>query len=279
MEFELRVGCQGWRYPDWRKQAPVQASLAAPFYPFGLAPQAELYSYSRCFDLVEVDATFYGTPTAKTVEQWREETPPDFRFTLKLPRALTHEARLRRGKQTLFEFCRRAEILGDKLAAILIQLTPSFSPAELPSLERFLPHLPTTLPFAIEFRDAQWLTTATLKLLEQYQVALTLGATPWLSTAQSFLWLDQRPTDWLYLRFMGIKEGGLDTFTHLQVDRTPELTQWATRLQTLACHRYVLMDNHYQGFSPGTAMLMRQHLGLTTPPFPRDQGPQQLSLL
>lgn len=273
----LRVGCQGWRYPDWRRTGPLLDELAAPFYPQGLPESEELTHYSRCFNLVEVDATFYAIPSAKVVEQWRDATPEDFCFTLKLPRTLTHEARLQRGRQTLSDFCQIAELLGPKLAAILIQLPPSFGPKERPVLERFLGHLPKTLPFALEFRDRTWLTSDTIELLSRYQVALTLGATPWITTADSLPWLEQLPTDWLYLRFMGIKVGGITQFTHLQADHTEELQQWAKSIQNR--RGYVLMDNHYQGFSPGTVALFLRELGLTAPIFPRDQEPQQLRLL
>ncbi|WP_287127548.1 DUF72 domain-containing protein [Candidatus Cyanaurora vandensis] len=271
----IRVGCQGWRYPDWRKPG-VQ-----PFYPAHLPPAQELTAYSQTFNLVEVDSTFYAIPSAAVVEQWRDQTTPDFRFTLKLPRALTHEARLRRGRETLLTFCERAQLLGPRLAAILIQLPPSFGIAETPVLSRFLPHLPD-LPFAIEFRDPQWLNPQTQELLARYNVAWTLGETPWLSTDLSTPWLEQ-VKDWVYVRIMGQKEGGLTQFTHLQIDRDQALTTWAGSLQRLAergVRAWVLVDNHFQGFSPGTATLLKHKLKLPEYPFPSAQPPpiEQLTL-
>ncbi len=278
------VGCQGWRYPDWRVQTGVLAALAAPFYGADTRPTEELARYSQTFDLVEVDATFYAIPKASVVEQWRDQTPAPFRFTLKLPRLLTHEARLRRGQATLAQFCDRARLLGSKLAAVLIQLPPSFGVEERASLERFMPYLPTDLPFAIEFRSSPWFTLQTLELLHRYRVALTLGETPWLPSALSLAWLDHLPTDWLYVRIMGAKEGGLTRFTHLQIDREEILSTWATALRERPhLTAYVLVDNHFQGFSPGTATLLKRGLGQEERPFPCDQlpagTPVQLGLL
>ncbi|MBC8121371.1 MAG: DUF72 domain-containing protein [Gemmatimonadaceae bacterium] len=267
----IYVGCQGWRYADWRAVAPCPD--ATPFYRANTPATHELACYSRTFDLVEVDSTFYAVPQARTLEGWAAQTPQDFRFTLKLPRALTHEARLRRGRGTLLEFCKRSELLGPKLAAILIQLPPSFGTDELPALERFLPHLPAGLPFAVEFRDPGWLNWRTLELLCRHQVALTLGETPWIDTATSLPWLEHLPVDWVYVRIMGAKQGGLERFTHLQVNRDRELSEWAAALKQLALegrNACVLLDNHFQGFSPGSASLLKRKLGQPIHPFPRD---------
>jgi uncharacterized protein YecE (DUF72 family) len=274
MASSIYVGCQGWRYADWRIQAEDAGPWSAPFYVPRTRPDQELSQYSQTFDLVEVDSTFYAIPSESTVKRWAEQTPASFRFTLKLPRTLTHEDRLRRGRKTLQEFCERARLLGPKLAAILIQLPPSFSPQEFPALERFLPHLPQDLSFAIEFRDKAWLNDKTVTLLNQYQVALTLGETPWISTEVSLAWVQKLPTDWLYVRMMGLKKGGIERFTHLQVNRDRELTVWAATLQDLAAQRkqiYVLMDNHFQGFSPGSATLIKEKLGQILQPFPQAQ--------
>jgi uncharacterized protein YecE (DUF72 family) len=274
MALSIYVGCQGWRYADWRAQEEDAGPWSSPFYAPNTRADQELSQYSQTFDLVEVDATFYAIPPASTVKRWAEQTPDSFRFTLKLPRALTHEDRLRRGRKTLQEFCERARGLGPKLAAVLIQLPPSFSVQEFPVLERFLPHLPQDISFAIEFRDKAWLNTETLALLHQYQVALTLGETPWISTEVSLAWTPKLPTDWFYLRMMGLKKGGIERFTHLQVDRDCELTIWAATIQELAAQGkrvYVLMDNHFQGFSPGSATLIKEKLGQILRPFPQAQ--------
>jgi len=60
------------------------------FYPAGMKPADYLKFYSTRFQTVEVDSTFYGTPSAATVEKRYEKTPPDFVFAAKVPRIVTH---------------------------------------------------------------------------------------------------------------------------------------------------------------------------------------------
>ncbi|UFP92815.1 DUF72 domain-containing protein [Gloeobacter morelensis] len=270
----IYVGCQGWRYPDWRlASAEAVGDLRAPFYPPRLPAARELEHYARTFGLVEVDSTFYAVPQVRVVKNWAAQVPETFRFTLKLPRTLTHDYRLARGRATLSAFCECARPLGVQLAAILIQLPPSFATDEFAVLERFLPHLPADLPFAVEFRDPAWLSERTVELLAAHRIALTLGDTPWIPTPLALAWIDRLPTDWLYLRLMGSKSNGLEHFTHRQFDRTETLDAWAAAVGRLAQggkRVYVLLDNHFEGFSPGSAMLLVRKLGLAERPFPRD---------
>ena len=60
------------------------------FYPAGMKPADYLKFYSTRFQTVEVDSTFYGAPSAATVEKWYTP-PPDFVFAAKVPRVVTHD--------------------------------------------------------------------------------------------------------------------------------------------------------------------------------------------
>ena len=75
------LGTMGFSYPDW----------AGTFYPDTLAQRNYLGHYSRFFNAVEIDSTFYGTPRLTTVKRWATSTPADFRFCPKTPRMITHE--------------------------------------------------------------------------------------------------------------------------------------------------------------------------------------------
>src|SRR3954449_10888374 len=80
----VRIGCSGWQYKDWRER----------FYPKGCPQRKWLEYYSRHFDTVEVNSTFYRLAQPDAVARWVEETPPDFEFALKASRYLTHIRRL-----------------------------------------------------------------------------------------------------------------------------------------------------------------------------------------
>ncbi|NIT54716.1 MAG: DUF72 domain-containing protein, partial [Aliifodinibius sp.] len=81
---DFYIGTMGFSYKDW----------AGAFYPPGISPREYLTFYSRIFNAVEIDSTFYGTPKAGSVERWREGSPEGFRICLKVPRSITHDAGL-----------------------------------------------------------------------------------------------------------------------------------------------------------------------------------------
>src|SRR3954469_7103171 len=81
----ILIGCSGWSYPDWE----------GAFYPEGMRAGEYLEYYADRFPIVEVDSTFYRVPTARMVRGWRDRTPDDFKFALKVPQAITHQKQLR----------------------------------------------------------------------------------------------------------------------------------------------------------------------------------------
>src|SRR5437764_8942703 len=81
---ELRIGTSGWHYQHWR----------GPFYPAKLSPARMLEVYQQQFDTVEINNSFYGLPSAATLETWRDATPPGFVFAAKASRYITHLKRL-----------------------------------------------------------------------------------------------------------------------------------------------------------------------------------------
>src|SRR5215472_15356012 len=61
------------------------------FYPPGMKSPEFLSFYAKQFRAVEIDSTFYGTPRPSTVTNWKEKTPANFVFALKVPQIVTHE--------------------------------------------------------------------------------------------------------------------------------------------------------------------------------------------
>lgn len=138
-----RIGTQGWSFPDWE----------GLLYPKGLRQPDRLALYAQTFNSVEVNTTFYGVPAREAARSWYAATPEDFVFALKMPRAITHERRLRDVEPTLTQFLRSAGELGDKLGPILIQLPPYFGASGLPALSEFLRRLPVDeMRFCVEIR-------------------------------------------------------------------------------------------------------------------------------
>lgn len=252
----IRLGTQGWNYAAW----------TGPFYPDGTRAADYLTTYSRAFDTVEVDSTFYAIPAAKTVRGWASRVRSGFTFALKLPQEITHEHRLRRVDDPCQRFFDVARELGAALGPILIQLGPDFGPAELPALAEFLPTLPRDLDFAIEFRQRGWIRDDVLALLRDHEVALALVDARWIPRA-TMLELAARSTGRIaYLRWMGPNRDIVD-YSHLQVDRTAEIEAWAAVMPTIAERvrtAYGYVNNHFAGHSPETVRMLQRALGVPT---------------
>jgi uncharacterized protein YecE (DUF72 family) len=255
-----RIGTQGWNYDFWQ----------GIFYPPGTKSIDRLELYSRIFDTVEVDSTFYAMPPAGRFRSWRERTPAGFIFTAKLPRAITHDARLVGADEALFEFCDRASELEEKLGPLLVQLPPDMSPREYDAVERFVGILPAELEFAIEFRQAAWFDDRTFDLLRSWDVSLAVSVGPWLASRPARRLAAVAPGAFQYLRWMGSPRRQQLTPALLE-ERGDEVTQWAeTILAVNAPVTYAYFNNDYLGNSTESARRLQSLLGLE---------PNDLSLL
>jgi uncharacterized protein YecE (DUF72 family) len=122
------------------------------FLPRSLSPHDRLRAYATWCDAVEGNTTFYATPAKATVESWARQTAPDFRFVVKLPKAITHERRLGGGDEELRSFLEAIEPLGPRAHAVWVQLPRSFGPTDLGPLAGFLRRLPRSYRYAVEVR-------------------------------------------------------------------------------------------------------------------------------
>ncbi|MBI4635210.1 MAG: DUF72 domain-containing protein [Candidatus Rokubacteria bacterium] len=189
----IRVGTSGYNYAEWK----------GTFYPADLPAARMLAYYSERFSTVEINATFYRMPTARTLAGWSAATPAGFVFVLKAPQRITHQARLRDVEEPLGYFCDTARTLGPKLGAVLFQLPPNFK-KDLGRLADALARIPSDLRAAFEFRHASWFADDVYERLTRQNAALCVadtddGATPTVATA-----------DWGYLRLRAAEYGDDD---------------------------------------------------------------------
>jgi len=131
-----------WSYAPWQGR----------YLPPSLSPRDRLSAYASWCNAVEGNTTFYATPAVGTVRSWAEQTSPDFRFVLKLPRAISHERRLADVAEPVRAFLAAIEPLGSRAHALWIQLPPSFSPADVGALAGFLARLPREYRYCVEVR-------------------------------------------------------------------------------------------------------------------------------
>ena len=141
------VGCSGWSYTSWQ----------GPFYPSNIENSGWLEYYSHVFDYVEVDSSFYNIPSIITVNNWARRTPANFKFTVKFPRVITHDKRLKDVDKELEQFFEAISPLSNKTLALLIQLPPSMRIFEgLESLRDLVPNLEPGFRYAVEVRHPSW---------------------------------------------------------------------------------------------------------------------------
>jgi len=143
--MQLLAGTSGFSYKEW----------LGKFYPEKHPADQMLRYYAGQFATVEINNTFYRMPAETMLAHWAEEVPENFVFTLKAPRRITHEKRLREAEPDVAEFLRRAQALGGKLGVILFQLPP-YLKKDVPRLGAFLGAIPAGRRVAFEFRNDSW---------------------------------------------------------------------------------------------------------------------------
>jgi len=157
----LLIGTSGWQYQDWRPG----------LYPAKLPLRLWLERFAEAFQVVEVNNAFYRLPEKSTFQQWRERTPDDFRFAVKMSRYLTHIKRLRDPAEPVARFLGRAEALGDKLGPVLLQLPPTLK-VDVDALERTLSRFPSHVRVAVEPRHESWWIDEVRDVLKRHGAAL-----------------------------------------------------------------------------------------------------------
>jgi uncharacterized protein YecE (DUF72 family) len=237
----VRVGCSGWNYDDWRGRV----------YPPGCPPRRWLSHYATLFDTVEVNSTFYRLPRPAAVARWLEETPPEFLFTIKASRYLTHVRRLQdmdRGVERLYAaLAPLAE--SPKLGPVLWQLPANFRRDD-DRLGAALEALPAGR-HCFEFRDPSWFVPEVFGLLHAAGVALVIGDDPRRPLPEAPL-----TTDWTLIRFHHGHRGRRGNYSER------ELREWAGRIGDLRAEAEVFayFNNDWEGFAVANGLRLKRLL-------------------
>ena len=249
------------------------------FYPAGMPSSKWLSFYAQNFTCLELNTTFYATPPTERMRLWCETAGPGFRFSAKLPKAITHDAPLSQGVGLIRRFADDIAAFGSSLAVVLVQFPPTVTMGQLPALERLLAAWQSPVRLAVEFRSASWIHRETEALLRERGVA-------WVALEHD----DCPPmarviptTDFLYVRLVG-KHGRFTTESHELFDPTEELKVWLNRIRSAtgttddpgrAAIRdvYVLFNNDFAGHGPATLRRFAALAGvaLPTPPMVKIQ--------
>jgi uncharacterized protein YecE (DUF72 family) len=248
---EIRLGTQGWSYPDW----------VGPFYPPGTRPSDLLRQYARVFNTVELDSTFHAIPRREIVASWRASVSDDFVFSAKLPRVITHLKRLRGVESDLDAFLQAMAPLGDRLAVLLVQLPHDLHSDERPALEAFLQQLSGPYRWAVEVRHRSWVHPDVFDLLSQYDVAWTIVDLVGMPT------VPEVTTDFAYVRWLG--DRNLNPLSDVaEITRAENLERWSATLRDLSFRAervYGYVSDTWAGHAPASVRSLSERLGLTLP--------------
>jgi uncharacterized protein YecE (DUF72 family) len=237
----VHIGCSGWNYPDWR----------GTVYPKGVPPSRWLEHYSRIFDTVEVNSTFYRLASPTAVAHWIEQTPPEFVFALKASRYLTHVKRLTVLGQYVERFYEGIQPLvgTPKLGPILWQLPENFRRDD-ERLANALDGLPAGR-HCFEFRHESWFTPDVYSLLRAHDVALVIGDHPkWPFQAH------EMTTDWTYVRFHSGARGRRGNYSDTELEEWRQrIAGWRSRVEVFA-----YFNNDREGFAVRNAQWLERRL-------------------
>ncbi|MGZ8842533.1 MAG: DUF72 domain-containing protein [Pyrinomonadaceae bacterium] len=164
--MKLHVGTSGYSYKEWKGN----------FYPEDLPAKEMLSYYSRRLPAVEINNTFYRLPQPGMIENWRDQVPTSFRFSIKATQRITHIKRLKNCAEETKYLIETASLLGERLGVILFQLPPN-SKKDTDRLKDFLSSLPATIRAAFEFRHESWFDDEIFTLLREKDCALVVSDT------------------------------------------------------------------------------------------------------
>jgi uncharacterized protein YecE (DUF72 family) len=235
----IYVGCAGWSLP--REQWPQ-------FPPEG----THLLRYAQCLTAVEINSSFYRPHRQVTYEKWAASVSEGFRFSVKLPKSITHQHRLRDCEGLLDEFLGQCAGLGEKLGCLLIQLPPSFA-FDAALVEDFFASLRARYEgsLALEPRHASWKDAEAL--LQQARVArVAADPAPFEGSEQ--------PAGWAGLQYWRLHGSPRIYYSAYSTDWLERLAQQLQTARENGIASWCIFDNTASGAAVANALQLQQLL-------------------
>lgn len=228
----IRIGTAAWALPRTVREA----------FPTG---SSNLERYAARFDCTEINSSFYRPHRRATYARWADSVPAGFRFAVKLPKAITHEARLIDCEPLVARFAEETDGLGDKRGPILVQLPPKLA-FEPQVAAPFFALLRGFVPGEVvcEPRHASWFEPSADAMLDDSRVA-RVAADPAPVPAAAL------PGGWRGLAYFRLHGSPRPYWSSYEEDA---LTQWAARARSADAESWVIFDNTGSGAATGDAL-------------------------
>ncbi|MEF8846890.1 MAG: DUF72 domain-containing protein [Candidatus Paceibacterota bacterium] len=240
----ILIGTSGFSYSDWE----------GSFYPEDLDSGNQLEYYTKHFDTVELNNTFYHLPSKKTFVEWRERTPDDFIFTVKVSRFITHRKYLKDCSEAWLNFYERAKALKEKLGPFLVQLPPRWT-QNLERVQKFVQVLKETSPkerFAFEFRNESWFDEKVIDFFKQEE-----NITLCMADSQKWPSVEETTGNFVFMRFHGPGKVYRSKYSE------QELKQWAAEIEQYLEQNldvYCYFNNDYSEYAIDNAKALAELL-------------------
>ncbi|QXG38831.1 DUF72 domain-containing protein [Pseudomonas viridiflava] len=233
------IGCAGW-------------SLARQYWPVFPDEGTHLQRYAARFNAVEINSSFYRPHRPETYARWAESVPEGFRFSVKLPRTISHELRLHDCESLLRGFLEQCTQLGDKLGCLLIQLPPSFRYAA-DIAQRFFALLRECYAghVVLEPRHDSWLQAQPL-LVEQRIGQVAADPSP-VSGGDI-------PAGWEGVRYWRLHGSPQIYYSAYGADRLATIAEQLRRSEQEGAETWCLFDNTASGAAVGDALVLQEQL-------------------
>ncbi len=250
--IKLYIGCAGWECKDW----------IGLFYPKKLPSRDHLEFYAKFFNVLEINSTFYNLPSEQVIMSWSNAVPDDFLYLIKMWRNISHDFDSLDFHERMDIFFERFRPLEDKIFGYLLQLPPWFKHSDkyLEKVKGFIRNHPSQKFLILEFRDNSWFKT---ELISQfYSEKNTIISTTYLENLIPFYYPNQQ---FYYIRLIGDRQ--LKIFNRIQRDQNEILDELHEHLSELKktpkiFKIFIIVNNHFTGFAPETANLLKKKFGL-----------------
>ncbi|MEO7433404.1 MAG: DUF72 domain-containing protein [Dokdonella sp.] len=239
----VRIGCAGWSLPG---------NVTSEFP----HPGTHLERYAAVFNAVEINSSFYRAHRASTYARWACSVPQDFRFSVKVPKAITHDLRLKKSTQPLTKFLHEVDSLGDRLGSLLIQLPPSLAFDDA-TVEQFLTSLRRMYdgPAVIEPRHVSWFQKRAEQLLSAFDTG-RVGADPPVCDQGAWPLASAKPA---YVRLHGTPTVYVSNYDD---GRLIAVARELDHRQAGGQHVWCIFDNTSRGFATQNARTLQRLLTL-----------------
>ena len=235
---KIYIGTSGWDYKHWEKV----------FYPEDLNTKEWFNYYSKNFNSVEINNTFYNLPDKQIIKVWKNNAPENFVYAIKASRYITHMKKLKDPKKSVKNFFNTIRILENKIGIVLFQLPPYWK-FNKERLKNFLNQLPSEFSYAFEFREHSWWNDDTYELLNKHNAAFCIYNMPEEETPRKVT------SDTIYIRLHGTKQKYSGSYSPKEISGWK---RWIENRIEKVKVVYVFFNNDDKGFAVQDALKLKK---------------------